>query len=425
MSMGVQLNLSMKLVIPYGKDESQPLVVPDQNFAAALLPNDVYSGFEYEADAVQQGIDDPIESEHLEQFLEGAENVVVIVNDGTRPTPTARVLDVLQTKMRLDSVRYLIATGAHRQPTEEELSNIFGEHLPAVRAKIHSHDSRRDKMVLLGQSKGGTDMWVNDIAVQADRLIIITSVEPHYFAGYTGGRKSFLPGVASYQTIEQNHRMAMKPEARVLGLQGNPVHEDMMDALKAIREKRIFSIQVVLDRHQRVFRVAAGDLNSSFKLATEWANEVYCVKISSKADVVISVAQYPMDVDLYQSQKLLDNAKLALKPGGTLIFVSKCREGIGDEVFYNQLARSKDPDEVLRNLAAEYKLGYHKAAKIAELSKWAKIFGVTSLPDDKLERINIRPFDNVQGALDAALAEKPDASVLVIFEGSVLVPRVV
>ena len=91
-----------------------------------------------------------------------------------------------------------------------------------------------------------------------------------------------------------------------------------------------------------------------------------------------------MDVDLYQTQKALDNAKWALKPGGTLIFVSKCREGIGDEVFYKQLARSKDPDQVLRNLATEYKLGYHKAAKMAEMLKWAKIFGVTSLPDEKL-----------------------------------------
>jgi nickel-dependent lactate racemase len=423
--MGVQLNPSMKLEIPYGKDGAQTLVVPERNFVAALLPNDVYSGFQYEVDAIQQGVDAPIQSEHLEQFLEGAQNVVVIVNDGTRPTPTARVLDVLQTKMRLDSARYLIATGAHRAPTEEELTNIFGDHLPKVRPMVHCHDSRKDKMVLLGRSKNGTDMWVNDIAYQADRLIIITSVEPHYFAGYTGGRKSFLPGVASYQTIEQNHRLAMRPEARILALQGNPVHEDMMDALGVIHDKRIFSIQMVLDRHQRVFRVAAGELNSSFKLATEWANEVFSVKIASKADVVVSVAHYPMDVDLYQTQKVLDNAKLALKPGGTLIFVSKCREGIGDEVFYEQLARSKDPDQVLRNLAAEYKLGYHKAAKIAELLRWAVIFGVTSLPNEALERINIRPFETVQKALDAALLEKPDASVLVIFEASVLVPRVV
>jgi nickel-dependent lactate racemase len=415
----------MKLEIPYGKDGTQALEVPERNFLAAVRPNEVESGFEDELDAIRQGIDAPIQSEHLEQFLEEAENVVVIVNDGTRPTPTARVLDVLQDKMRLDSVRYLIATGAHRGPTEEELSNIFGDHLPKVRAMVHSHDSRKDKMVLLGRSKNGTDMWVNDIAFQADRLIIITSVEPHYFAGYTGGRKSFLPGVASYQTIEQNHRMAMRPESKILTLKGNPVHEDMMDALRAVRGKRIFSIQAVLDRNQRVFRVAAGELNSSFKLATDWANEVYCVKIPRKADVVVSIAQYPMDVDLYQTQKVLDNAKPALKSGGILIFVSKCREGIGDEVFYKQLARSKDPDEVLRNLKAEYKLGYHKAAKVAELLKWARIFGVTSLPDEKLERINVRPFANVQKALDAALSEKPDASVLVIFDGSVLVPRVV
>lgn len=206
------MNPSMKLEIPYGKDEAQELVVPDRNFLGVVQPNDIQSGFEYEIDAIRQGINAPIQSEHLEQFLEGAGNVVVIVNDGTRPTPTARVLDVLQAKMRLDGVRYLIATGAHRAPTEEELSNIFGDHLQKVRSRIHSHDSRRDRMVMLGKSKNGTDMWVNDIAVQADRLIIITSVEPHYFAGYTGKKI-----VSAWRSILPDHRAesSIGNEARI------------------------------------------------------------------------------------------------------------------------------------------------------------------------------------------------------------------
>ena len=130
-----------------------------------------------------------------------------IVNDGTRPTPTAAILRVLSKKIDLSSVRFLIATGIHRAPTEEEYRMIFGELYESLNDRIHPHDSRRDKMVFLGRSKNGTEMAVNEIAVNADRLVIITSVEPHYFAGYTGGRKSFLPGVASYKTIEQNHKL--------------------------------------------------------------------------------------------------------------------------------------------------------------------------------------------------------------------------
>jgi nickel-dependent lactate racemase len=289
---------------------------------------------------------------------------------------------------------------------------------------VHAHDSKKDKMLYLGRSKKGTSIWMNEIATDAERLIIITSVEPHYFAGYTGGRKSFLPGVASYETVEQNHRLAMSPEAQALVLDGNPVHEDMMDALEFIDKKPIFSIQLVLDRHQNIYKAAAGDINKAFEKAVEWANEVYSVKIREKADIVVSVAPYPMDVDLYQSQKALDNGKWALKDGGTIIFVSKCREGIGHSAFLQQLSTSSDPKLVLENLAKEYKLGYHKAAKMAEIATWADICGVTEIDSNVLRKANITPFDSVQSAVDAALAKKRDARVLVLMEGSVTLPRV-
>src|SRR5699024_3009148 len=121
----------------------------------------------------------------------------------------------------------------------------------------------------------------------------------------------------------------MKREAQALVLDGNPVHEDMMDALNVVKGKQIFAIQIVLDRHQQIYKVEAGDLHASFAAAVEHANEVFSVKIKEKADIVVSVAPYPMDVDLYQSQKALDNGKWALKEGGIIIMVSKCREGVG------------------------------------------------------------------------------------------------
>jgi nickel-dependent lactate racemase len=313
----------------------------------------------------------------------------------------------------------------HRAPTEDEYRMIFGELYDSFKDRIHSHDSRRDRMVLLGRSKNGTEMAVNEMAVNADRLVIITSVEPHYFAGYTGGRKSFLPGVASYSTIEQNHRLAMRSDAQAIALEGNPVHEDMMDALQVVKGKKIFSIQAVLDRHQHLYRVAAGDLQRSFEQAVIWANDVFSVEIGQKADVVVSVAQYPMDVDLYQSQKALDNGKWALKEGGTIILVAKCRTGVGDEVFCQQLSLSSDPFQILKNLAREYKLGFHKAAKVAEIMTWARIFAVTDLDPALIGRINMTPFQDVQSAVDRAIDDHPGAKVLVIMDGSVLVPRLV
>ncbi len=327
--------------------------------------------------------------------------------------------------MDLTKARYLIATGDHRAPTEDEYRFIFGKHLDMLRSNIHCHDSKKDNCLFLGTSKNGTEMLVNEMAVNADRLVIITSVEPHYFAGYTGGRKSFLPGVAARKTIEQNHKLAMKQEAQALVLEGNPVHEDMMDALKVVKDKPIFAIQIVLDRHQSIYKVEAGDLHASFAHAVKWANEVFSVGIKEKADVVVSIAPYPMDVDLYQSQKALDNGKWALKEGGTIIMVSKCRQGIGHDTFLQQLSLSQDPREVLVNLAREYKLGYHKAAKMAEIAVWANVWAVTDLDPQLLQKANIRPFATVQEAVDAALASNKDAKVLFNMDGSITVPRVI
>ena len=413
----------MLIEVPYGKDGHQRLTVPDANFIGTLRPNELPHSDEKRE--LGQALANPISSDRIEDFLKGGKDIVFILNDGTRPTPTAAILRSLSDKVDLNKVRFLIATGMHRAPTEDEYRMIFGDLYDSVKDQVHAHDARNDKMVVLGRSKNGTEMAVNEIAVNADRLVIITSVEPHYFAGYTGGRKSFLPGVASYNTIEQNHKLAMRAEAQAIALAGNPVHEDMMDALSVVKGKRIFSIQAVLDRHQHVYKVAAGDLNLSFEQAVKWANEVFSVEITQKADVVVSIAPYPMDIDLYQSQKALDNGKWALKEGGTIILVSKCRTGIGDEVFCQQLSLSKDPFQILKNLAKGYKLGYHKAAKVAEIMTWAKIFAVTDLDPALMESINMTPFPDVQSAVDQAMGVDPDTKVMVIMDGSVLVPRLV
>ena len=396
--------------------------IPDANYIGTFSPNDVEIGSPDEI--IGKSIDSPIGSESLDKFLEGGKDIVFIVNDGTRPTPTAKVLDALSKRMDLRQARYLIATGTHRDMTEEEYNNVFGSHYQELKDRIIAHDAKKSECVYLGDAKSGTPMEVNKIAVDADRLVIITSVEPHYFAGYTGGRKSFLPGVASFRTVEANHKLAMNKEAQSLVLEGNPVHEDMMDALEQIKGKKIFTIQMVLDRHQNIYKVASGDINKAFAQAVEWANKVFVVPIPEKADVVISVAPYPMDVDLYQSQKALDNGKWALKEGGRIIMVSKCREGVGHATFLTQLSSSKDPKQVLENLKSEYKLGYHKAAKMAEIAVWADIWAVTDLDPELISSANITPFPSVEAAVKQALADKPDARVMILSDGSVTIPRV-
>lgn len=408
----------MKVAIPYGQDKVD-VDFPDRT--RVIHPNKVET--QDEEKILKAALENPINSKGFADFIEGAKKPLFIVNDGTRPTPTAKILERLYSVIKgLKNLKFIIATGVHRGPTEEELKFIFGNHLDEFRDRTHIHDSRKSEdMVHIGTSSTGTEMEVNRLGVEADRIVIIGSVEPHYFGGFTGGRKSFLPGIASYKTISQNHFHALKPEAKPLALEGNPVHEDMINALKTIEDKPIFSIQTVLDGERRIYGITAGHIHDSFYAAIDKAKEVFCVEVGNKADIVVTVAPYPMDVDLYQSQKALDNAKLALKKNGIMILVSKCRTGIGEPTFFELLSSAETPQGALEKIAKGFKLGYHKAAKMAEIATWSEMWAVSDLAPGDLQKIFIRSFDSIQKAVDVAIRKKGE-DMIILMDGSITVP---
>jgi len=411
----------MRIEIPYDKGTIE-VEIERSRIASVLESNEVPVVDEKET--LQKAIDNPVNSSKLPEFLSDAQDVLLIVNDATRSTPTSRVLEAIYPAIKTLNFKFIVATGAHRAPTEDEYRQIFGEFYKEFKPRISVHDARVDaEMVYLGQSGNGTEMYVNRLAAEAHKLVIISSVEPHYFAGYTGGRKSILPGVASYRTIEQNHKLAMSSKAEALVLDGNPVHEDMVDALEILRDKEIFTIMTVLDKEHRIYAATAGDINDAFIKATEKAKDVFAVKVEEKVDIVVTVARFPMDIDLYQSQKALENGKLALKDGGILILVSSCRCGVGDDTFIKLLCSCDTPEGVFKAIEDGYVLGYHKAAKMVETKMRADIYGVTYLPEDEVRKALITPFPTVQDALDQALNIKgKDAKVLFLLDGSVTVP---
>lgn len=391
----------MKYELHYGHDALEVNIDPE---VEVLLPHEVKAGDENTI--ITSGLANPIGSGTFEEFAAFEKSLLVIVNDATRPTPTARIIEELHPVLsRHPDVKFIIATGAHREPTREEYDFIFGKYYGEFKNRIHSHDSKNDEMIHLGTSKAGTEMYVNKMLREADNVLIIGSVEPHYFAGYTGGRKSFLPGIASHETIEMNHKHALSNRARTLALDGNAVHEDMIDALENLKELNIYSIQTVLTGDHKIFAVTAGELHQSFYAAVEEANKIFCVPLSKRGNIVVTVAPHPMDIDLYQSQKAIDNAKFALASDGIMILVSRCTSGIGGKTFVDLLSSHDSPQEVLYKINKEYKLGYHKAAKLAQIGVWAQIWAVTELPDDVLKSINITPKSNVQGAIDEAVEQ--------------------
>ena len=415
----------MRIDIPYGKEKIKVNISEPYEI---LVPNKV--SVKSEDELIEKALEKPIGFESYDEFAEKANRLLVIINDATRPTPTSKILKYLLPVLSSHpDVKFLIATGVHRAPTEEEFRFILGETYEVFRRRTYAHDARKDKdMVYLGKSKNGTEMYINKLVPEYRNILVIGSVEPHYFAGYTGGRKSFLPGVASYKTIEMNHKLALNDNACSLALKGNPVNEDMVDAMNVLKDLNIFSIQTVLTGDHKLYAVTAGDLHKSFDAAIELSNQIFCVSLKEKGNIIISAAPYPMDIDLYQSQKALDNGKHALEDGGVIIVVSKCRDGVGEDQFLQLLCKAENPKEVLEILDSEYKLGYHKAAKMAQVGIRAEIWGVTDINYETMKKAMIKPYQSIQKAVDDAIyfikskGKKP--KIIIMPAGSLTIPKI-
>jgi len=413
----------MKVNIPYGKENIKVMVPED---CEILLPKKVK--IENQDKLIEKALENPIGFKSYDEFAEDADRLLVIINDATRPTPTSKILKYLLPVLSSHpDLKFLIATGVHRAPSEEEYRFIFGDTYEVFRRRVYAHDARKDEdMVYLGKSKNGTEMYINKLVPEYKNILVIGSVEPHYFAGYTGGRKSFLPGVASFKTIEMNHKLALSDDARSLALDGNPVNEDMVDAMNVLKDLNIFSIQTILTGDHKLFAVTAGDLHKSFDAAINYSNQIFCVPLKQKGNIVISAAPYPMDIDLYQSQKALDNGKLALEDDGIIILISKCRTGIGEDGFLELLCKSDSPKKIFEILDVEYKLGYHKAAKMAQIGIRAEMWAVTDLDDDIIKKAMLKPYSDIQTAIDDAVriikSKGKKLKVVVMPYGSLTVP---
>ena len=413
----------MQVEIPYGKEK---ININIDYTCEVLVPNKPKLGNQNKI--IKYALEKPIGKESFEEFASKSDSLLVIINDATRPTPTSKVLEYLYPILSSHpDVKFLVATGVHRAPTDEEYRFIFGGTYDHFKDQIYVHDARKDEeMQYLGKSKNGTEMYINKMVSDIGNVLVIGSVEPHYFAGFTGGRKSFLPGVASYRTIEMNHKLALSQEARSLKLKNNPVNEDMVDAMNVLKDINVFSVQTILTSDHKIYAVTAGNLHQSFEAAIDYAKDIFCVALKKKGNIVVSVAPYPMDIDLYQSQKAIDNAKHALEKGGVLILVSKCRMGVGEDAFLDLMCKSDKAEGVLKILEGEYKLGYHKAAKMAEVGTWAELWAVTDLDDETIKKAMLRPFSNIQKALDKAAKFIKDKGkkprVVVMPFGSLTVP---
>jgi nickel-dependent lactate racemase len=421
----------MRIDVPWST-ETTPVEVDDRRVAGVLSANVGKAGDP--EGILRKAVATP--GAAFKAFLEGAVSpLLVVANDATRPTPTAEVLRVLRPDLEDwlagggHSLDFIVATGTHRAALPEELDRIFGADLVAAHtARIHSHDAKAtDELVNMGRTARGTEILVNRLLAEAGSVLVINSVEPHYFAGYTGGRKSLFPGIAGYETVWANHKLSMLSGSELLMLEGNPVHEDLVEQLAVgIEGKQVYSIQLVLDEEHHIGFAATGDLEASWRQAITVADKQFVLEIERQYEIVVAVAPHPMDCNFYQTNKAIQSGALAVAPGGVLIVVSECPFGLGEnQTLYDMLASAESPADALARVnVEEYKLGVQQAARIAAILERGEIWAVTSLREEDVRAMFMRPFASVQEALDAALAREGDqARVLFMMEASITVPR--
>jgi lactate racemase len=283
----------------------------------------------------------PFSSQSLDGWLEGKEKILIIVSDITRYTGAEHILPLLKSKFLAEKkVEILFALGNHRKLTDDERKSIVSEEVflswPCV-----DHDCFDDReLSFLGTTESGMEVRVNRRLLDADGIIVTGTISFHYLAGFGGGRKCIIPGVAGYQTILDAHRRVFRTDApgkdaraRTGVLTGNPMHEAIMEGISLVN-KPLFLINTILDDEKRFLKVFSGDMEASHEAGCAWYSDYFSATAREKADVVIvSVGGYPKDIDFIQTHKALEHAKYATKPGGTIILLGKCEDGIGNQHF--------------------------------------------------------------------------------------------
>ncbi len=413
----------MAISIPFA-DRDLAIEIPQNRLLGVLQPG--------KSQPLDQGVAisgaarQPSAGPSLRDFARPGEPVLVIVNDATRPTPTAAMLEALWDDICDWDLSFLVATGTHRAPSQAELGQMFGSFWSQLENRVSIHDASDEAgLAHLGITSAGTEIFLNRRAVAAGKILALGSVEPHYFAGYTGGRKIVLPGISGRSTIEQNHKLALELAARALVLEGNPVHGDMDEALGFLLSRPgldLFAVQAVLDRDGGIYHVTAGPARAAFARAVPRVDELFALPAPQRADIVIAVMTPPLDIDFYQSQKGIENGQLILNDGGILIIVSACRAGIGNDRFLRLMRQCGSPSQVISEATGGYRLGYHKAARLARVAQRAQIWAVVGVEAETVRSAFMRPFAHLQEAVNEALDTKPDGQAWLLMDAGSVVP---
>lgn len=424
-----------KIELPFGKGRIEAQI-PKERIQGILISGAHSYHPEYsEKKLVEEAMKHPIGSKRLRDLAKEKKNIVMIASDHTRPVPSKVIMPAMLKEIKEGSpnasITVLIATGFHRPTTREELIYKFGQEIvdrEDIRFVVHESGKEED-MIEIGTLPSGGKLRINKIAHEADLLIAEGFIEPHFFAGFSGGRKSVLPGVSSRETVMANHcsEFIADEHSRTGILEGNPIHKDMVWAAK--KAKLAFIVNVVLDQDKKVIRAFSGHFDEAHREGCRFVDQLSGVD-AAPADIVISTnGGYPLDQNIYQSVKGMTAAEATCRPGGVIIMVSSCMDGHGGQELYDTFANEKDKEKIMAGFLATDRDStvpdQWESQILCRILLKHKVIMVTQAPRKMVEEMQMDYAEDLSEAIqmaDAYLGNK-NSKITVIPDGVSVIIR--
>lgn len=421
----------MKVRLEYGRDGLE-VELPDEN-VIGILGLKPAPALQNPGAAAAEALASPIGARPLAELARGRRDACIVVCDITRPVPNPILLPPVLAALEegglsRDRVTILVATGTHRPNTPAELEGMLGREAASSCRVVNHVCTDANSQKSLGVSPKGVPVRLNRNYCEADLKVTVGLIEPHFMAGFSGGRKLIMPGIAALETVQAWHspRFLEHPSATSGVVDGNPVHEESLAIAKMARPDMI--VDVTLDERNQITGIFAGDLEEAWRAGVAFAQAHVRSEVSEPADIVVTTcAGAPLDATFYQAVKGMVGALPIVKPGGSIVIASECAEGIGSEPFRRQLMENDDLESYMEAMQGGGWMFVPDQWEVEELAKAVRdntVYCVAAgIPHDDLARCFVTPAETVEEGVAAAIERHgPNARIAVIPKGPYVIP---
>ncbi|TCO74603.1 lactate racemase domain-containing protein [Marinisporobacter balticus] len=406
------------LKMKYGRG-TVDVSIPKKNLLKVIESNSSKEKSKTQEEVIIDALANPIASARLKQLVHQGEKVCVVISDVTRLWQKMSmylpyiVEELNNGGVKDEDILFISATGSHREQTKEEHTLLLGEKL-SERFEVINHNCHdEENLTYLGKTRFGTPVMVNKKALECDHIILTGAIVFHLLAGWGGGKKSVLPGICSYESIMKNHALSLSPNAgegsnplvKSGYTENNPLHQDMLEATSFV--KPTFMFNVIMDKEGRISHAVAGNYIKAHEAGCKIVDQIDGVAIEEKADLVIATAGgYPKDINLYQTCKTVINAKEAVKKGGTMIILSQCTEGFGNDHVQEMIRNYDTVEERETALREDYSIAKYIGYFMSEVAQEFLFILVGDMDQKLVEKANMKVVSTIEKALEIAYEEK-------------------